>query len=705
MHSAQVSDPNFPGELLTREIFGNISSDSKLAFYVLTALSLAIFCYGVRARWRLWKLGRKDAASVSVAASLRQFAARVLTQRAVRGRGGASRAHTLLFWGFCVLATGSGLIAIEHYAHDLMGRGSTDPIFHKGVYYAVFEVTLELAGIALLVGAGWFFARRVRGDSSIGHRTGDLVILGALFFLGVSGYLTEGLRIIREDTQQPEFSFVGLLFAKGLSLSGVGRAQSDLLHLVTWWVHAVGALGFIAAMPYTRLLHVVAGGLSVATQEKRLGYLAPVSAEEVEETGRFGVGRIQDFTQRQLLELDACVSCGRCQDACPAHAAGKPLSPRDIVQETRGVLEVHGPLLLGARSGGADEDEATSAATSLHGDVIRAESLWACTTCNACNDVCPLGVSPVNLITDMRRHQIGMGELRGAPAKSLEKTQRQGNPWGLPKEDRLDWARGLDVPLVADNPDFEILYWVGCAAAYDARVQKVARAVVQLFQHADVNFAVMGKEERCLGECSRRMGEEFVFQELAEHNVAALSGHGVKRIVTHCPHCLNSLRQDYPDVGGSYEVVHHTAFLEELQAAGRLPLEGDAAGKHVFHDPCYLGRVHDETEAPRSLLETVLSGGGELAEPARKGRETACCGAGGGRMWFDDEPETRVGRDRVEELVETGAETVVTGCPFCLRMVTDGVAEREDRPEVRDVAEILVDAVLGVGEDLPREET
>ena len=259
----------------------------------------------------------------------------------------------------------------------------------------------------------------------------------------------------------------------------------------------------------------------------------------------------------------------------------------------------------------------------------------------------------------------------------------------------MKWAAGLDVPLVTDNPDFEILYWVGCAAAYDGRVQKVARAVVRLLQHAQVNFAVMGPKERCLGECARRMGDEFVFQELAEQNVGAFAEHGVKRIVTHCPHCMNSLRQDYPDAGGDYEVLHHTQLLEELQEAGRLPTQDAIEGKHTFHDPCYLGRVHDETKAPRSILASVLPPGGDLIEPERSGRETACCGAGGGRMWFDDEPATRVGHDRMDELVETGAETVVTGCPFCLRMVTDGVAEREERPEVRDVAEVLAEAVCG----------
>jgi Fe-S oxidoreductase len=301
------------------------------------------------------------------------------------------------------------------------------------------------------------------------------------------------------------------------------------------------------------------------------------------------------------------------------------------------------------------------------------------------------------MITDMRRFLVGEGALRGAPATSLQKTQRSGNPWGLPAEDRFDWAEGLKVSTVAENPDFEFLYWVGCAASYDRRIQRVARSVVTLLNAAGVSFAVLGAEERCSGESARRMGDEFLFQELAAANVETLNRHGVKRIVAHCPHCVNSLLQDYPQMDGRYEVIHHSQLLAQLIEEGRLEAmpEDDSteSGKVTFHDPCYLARAVGVTEAPRQVLGEARCGGkpDQLVELSRNRQQTACCGAGGGRMWFDDTPSERSGAGRVEEIVASGADTVAVACPFCLIMISDGVASSNSDLKVLDISEILAD--------------
>lgn len=701
-----VSVPLADAEL-SREIFGNISTAGKVLFYILAVASMGVFSFGVFQRWRLWRIGQRGSIGFSPLPAFKQFFKRAMTQRALRKQNARKRtaatvAHALLFYGFIVLTIGTTLVAIEHWAHDLLpGYSAREPLFHHGVYFAVYEVFMDTFGLALIAGVVWFVMRRAKGSSSMGHTPVDWFVLGSLLFLGVSGYWIEGLRIIREDTAMPGFSYVGYACATVFRGSGIDRGNADGVHLGLWWVHAVVAFAFIAAIPYSRMLHIIAGSLSIATQNKQLGRLEAIDLEEVEETGRFGVGRVQDFTDRQLLELDACVSCGRCEDACPAFEAGKPLSPRDVVQDIRRHMTEAGPIIFAARKAGKDEDEATATLPKLHGDVIGAETLWSCTTCNACYDVCPLGVSPVNLITDMRRHLIGEGELAGPPATALQKTQRQGNPWGLPKGDRFNWAEGIDVPTVQDNPGFEVLYWVGCAASYDRRVQKVARAVVRLFKHANVNFAVLGPEENCTGESARRMGDEFVFMELAEGNIQALNRHKVKTIVTHCPHCLNTLRQDYPQYGGDYEVIHHSALIEQLIDEGKLPREPVAShasggnGKVTYHDPCYLARVARETKPARSLVTlSVSAGGGAFEEPDRHGEKTACCGAGGGRMWFDDEPAQRIGQKRIDELLATGADTVAVGCPFCLTMVSDGVNARDPKVDVKDIAELLADALL-----------
>src|SRR6476620_10031581 len=306
-------------------------------------------------------------------------------------------------------------------------------------------------------------------------------------------------------------------------------------------------------MPFTRMLHSIAGTLNLAIRDHSLGAMEPVSIEAVEATGQIGAAKLADFTYRQLIELDACVSCGRCEDSCPAFEAGKPLSPFNGVQDLVAVMNM----------GAMDRN--------VHGEPIAAETLWSCTTCTAFADVCPLGISPMRMITDMRRYLIGEGALRGSPAQALHKTGRAGNPWGMAASERLAWAKGLDVPVASERSDFDVLYWVGCAAAYDVRIQKVARSFVRLLKAARVNFAVLGTEERCTGESARRMGDELLFQQLAEQNVETLSRRKVQRIVAHCPHCVNSLRNDYPQVGGNYQVLHHSELLNELIQQGRLP--------------------------------------------------------------------------------------------------------------------------------------
>ena len=657
-------------EDLSREIFGNLGETSKTIFYALAVVSSGVFAWGVWRRVKLWRRGRPDNEPIKWREAFQNIRNRALAQRALRGaRPKASFAHRILFWGFLVLFIGTILVSIEHYSAAALGREATDPLFHKGVYFVIYEITLDTFGLLMIGGAVWFARRRMRADSSMEHRTADWLVLASLIILGVTGYFIEGLRIIRESTPMPGISFVGYGFSKIFVAAGVGKSNVDSIHFGLWWFHSVVAFGFIAALPFCRLAHAIAAVFSLATTPKPLGQMEPISMEEVEETGEVGVGRLEQFTQRDLLRLDACVSCGRCEDLCPAYEAGKPLSPRDLVQDLRMHME-------------------GAAAAILHGETIGAETLWACTTCNACNDICPLGVRPADYITDLRRHLIGEGELRGAPAISLQKMQRAGNPWGLPVQDRLTWADGLDVPTVADNPDFDVLYWVGCSAAYDRRTMKVARAVAQLLQRAQVNFAVLGPEERCTGESARRMGDEFLFQELAATNIETFTKHNVRKIVTHCPHCLNSLRQDYPQFDGHYEVIHHTQFLGELVAANKLKAAAVMNETVTYHDPCYLARVNGITDAPRTLLPD------NLKEMPRSGCQTACCGAGGGRMWFDDPAEERTGTGRITEALDTGAKTVAVSCPFCLTMMTDGVKfhEKESQIIVKDIAELIAEA-------------
>jgi Fe-S oxidoreductase/nitrate reductase gamma subunit len=668
---------------LTREIFGNVPGWAQAVFYLLSIVAVGVWGYGVVRRIRLWRQGRRDGTPIDWKLATRRLIRDALLQRRVWGRGAASFAHVLLFSGFLVLFVGTTLIAIEHVLADLLGREPSNPLFHKGPYFGAYELVMDVFGVALIAGCTMFVIRRWRGVGSYARSPADIGILLVLIAIAVTGYVVEALRIIQAQTPLPALSPVGYFGALLFAWVGVDVQAAGRIHFGLWWVHAGLALSFIALMPYTRLLHSIAGTLNLAVRDHALGQLALVSMEEVETTGKIGVERLADFTCRQLVELDACVSCGRCEDGCPAFEAGKPLSPRKVVQDLVGVMNTTG----------TDQ--------SIHGTPILPETLWSCTTCAACADVCPLGISPMRMITDMRRFLIGEGALRGSPAAALQKTDRAGNPWGLPAAERLAWAAGLDVPLASEHRDFEVLYWVGCAAAYDRRVQKVARSVVRLLKAANVNFAVLGSEERCTGESARRMGDEFLFQQLAEKNVETLSRHRVRRIVAHCPHCVNSLRNDYPQAGGNYAVVHHSQLLAELVHDGRLStadqnVNGDPK-KTTYHDPCYLARVSGVTQAPREVLSAGMNARTELplVELPRNRRQTSCCGAGGGRMWFDDPPVQRVGQGRVREIAQSGADTVAVSCPFCLIMLGDGLAAEKPEVRVRDIAEVLAEQVLG----------
>jgi len=676
---------------ITRQTFGNIPVSSQIAFYGVAVVATAVFVYGFYRRFKLWQRGTGALSWRDLWAQAKPRWKRLLVdgllQYRVRGRGFASQAHVYLFAGFVVLFIGTTLLSIDHVAEMI----SPSLRFHRGLYYQVYEFTMDAFGVAFLVGGVMFAWRRRRLPLSVGHQPSDWLVLALLIAIGVTGFLLEALRIAwwQPSAAAVMCSPVGLLVAQSFSAISLEGARSA--HFVMWWIHVLLVFTFIALIPFTRLMHLVTGALNLFFADRAtLGTLAPVSLEQVEETGRIGVSDITHFTKQQLLSLDACMECGRCQDACPATATDKPLSPKVVVQDLKGLMTERGRTQDGRRH--------------LHGDVIPAETLWSCTACSACVNVCPVRVDPLTLILEMRRHLVGEGGLSGTAATALRRMQSSANPWGLPPAERANWAEGLNVPTCQENPDFEVLYWVGCAGAYDRRAQRVARAVVKILQHAGVHFAILGREEKCNGESARRVGDEFLFQELAQANIETLSKYNVRKILTHCPHCLNTFRQDYPQFGGHYQVVHHTEFIAQLIRDGKLGNweigKLGNLGAVTYHDPCYLARVNGIHDAPREVLQVVAHASSvpadrmsALREMPRHRANTFCCGAGGGRMWFEEAPQQRVSMLRAQEALATGAKTVAVGCPFCLTMISDGVAAQDDTARVVDVAEIVAEGL------------
>lgn len=626
---------------------------AKGAFYLLVFASLGYAIWQFRARYLATRAGK---ATPGQSAPIKNILSNILGQRKVRTSRKTSGApmHLMIFYGFLALLIATSLLAIASYA-PLIGI----PNFHKGTYYLGFEFVFDLLGLLFVLGVLWALVRRSAfRPKSATHEPADNVILWLLFVLGLTGYLVEAGRIAVDpksfDTSSP-FGYALSHLMPGLTPTG---------YIAIWWFHALLFATFIVSLPHWRLKHIVFAVASAAEKpEIPMGTLQPISLEEVEETGQIGVVKATDFSKWHLLSLEACMECGRCTEVCPANGVGKVLNPKLIAQGVRSAL-------------GTEE---------VIADKLGEEALWACTTCNACVEACPVLIRHVDLIVDARRNLVAEGRLAGTGATMLRQTQSTGNAWGAPSSSREDWMKDREIPLARDKKEFDVLLWVGCAGATDPSAIQTTRATAELLKKANVDFACLGNEEACTGDSARRIGDEFLFQEMASQNVATFSKYKFKKIVTPCPHCMNTLRNEYGQFDGDYEVYHHTEMLSDLVAQGRLRDAGEGGEKVTYHDPCYLGRINQQTQAPRDLIRKS-----DLIEPEHNGQKTLCCGAGGGRMWMEEEPDQRPGNRRAEELLATGAKTVAVGCPFCRIMLDASIKQVTDQEiNLIDLAEML----------------
>ena len=611
--------------------------------------------------------------------------------------------HFFIFWGFIILGLREIILFGEGYVHGfqewlpLLGSRSVGGFLYAFVYN-VFEVTVFcMVGFALWRRVSLRPQRLTLNGEAIailcmiwGVVTSDLLFDAARFnLIRVWGHDLHYLNHPIFGTEMAWAPFADLL---ARALIPAGQGVNQFLYFFMYWGHVGVILVFLNLLLMGKHAHVI-----TALPNVFLGSVgrphAPIPLLDVEdekawEAGALGLERIEQLTWKQGLDLYTCTECGRCYDICPTYVTGKPLTLKWVNDDLRHHLEEQSGAILASGKSGEEK--------KLVGDVIQHDTLWACTTCRACEEVCPVSIEHVPRIIAMRQAQTLMHEAQPEELNNTFKgLERNGNPWGLGYDKRGDWAQGLDIPILTEAPEghFDVLMWVGCMGAYDKRNQKIARATASLLTKAGVKFAILGSAEKCTGDLARRSGNEMLYQVLARENVETLNTLKVKTVVTNCPHCLNSLKNEYPQLEGKYEVFHHTQYIARLVDEGRLKLNGGVDPSVTFHDPCYLGRQNGVLEAPRQVLQGQ---GLTLIEMGRSGRKSFCCGAGGAQMWKEEEAGTeRVSAARLEEARATGQDTLAVGCPFCMIMLEDAAQAAPGSPAVRDVAEL-------VAERLPR---
>ncbi len=599
-------------------------------------------------------------------------------QRKVLGDAEGGAMHGALFFGFLFLLAYTTLIFIQSDVLPLF----TPFVFIQGAAYLTLELLGDTLGAAFIVGLMIAIYRRfVERLDKLETKRDDYFILGMLVWIGASGFVVEGLRLAVEPVGWALFSPIGNALS-GIFSSPSLIAAAPVLYQGFWWAHMLSVMALIAAAPYTKLVHVFTAGANVALATvKPMGKLdTPFNLQRMLESGQMetpkNVTASSDFSPLQLLALDACTNCGRCEEVCPAHSSGRDLSPRVVVQD------------LGKDVRAGKEGDVFSKG------VIRDSELWSCTMCNACVSVCPVFIDQVDYIAEFRRTLVSENRLDGKKRLFLESVAKYGNPFGLPPADRQSWLAELGVKTVKEKPGAEYLYWLGCQSSYDPRARNVARAMVRILKEARVDFAVLGSEETCTGEPVRRMGEEGRFQELVMKNTETFAKYGVKKVIVHCAHCFNTFLNEYPEFGGRFEVIHHSQLMAHLVREGKLR-PGRMAEKVTFHDPCNLGRINGVLDEPREVLGSM--GGIKLEEMARSRMNSFCCGGGGANVWYEVQEKKKVGVLRAEEAMATGAETLAVGCPFCITMFEDAFKTTGGKAmDVKDIAELVAET-LGDG--------
>ena len=700
----------------TREILWNISDVQTVVLYALLGVPLIFLAFGLARRAQMWRQGKPDASRFGDwgARTWTTLTKSVFHGRIVRKRKlYAGIMHVNIFGGFVILLIGTIIVLIEE---DI-----TVPIFdysfYQGDFYLGYKLMMNLGGTMLIAGVLMAFYRRyVMKPDYQETAPDDQLVLVFLMLLAIQGFVVQALRLAVEQDPWGPWSWVS--YPLSMPFRGLSTSTLETMHTVNWIGHFVTTYVLLAYWAYSKMIHPFTSLANVFFRRlKPMGELERVP--DIEEAEVLGIAQLEDFTWAQLLNTDACMHCGRCLEYCPTFNTGKPLHPRDLILEVTGYMADKGGIFSGELGEGANLARFRSGQgpdRDLIGGVVMPAELWDCTTCGACMEHCPVYIEHVPLIVGMRQNLVlEQADFPPEVSGTFDNLERFGSPYPYRQNQRDEWTEQLDqpVPTMAEaeaaGDEVEVLFFVGCLGSFDRRNQQTTLALTRILQSAGINFAILGKEETCTGDPAKRIGNEYLAQIMAEQTVETLNAYSFKKIVTACPHCFNAIANEFPQIGGNFEVVHHSQLINQLIDEGRIKLDPNSAmarGKVTYHDPCYLGRYNGVYDAPREAVSALP--GVDLVEMGRNRNRSFCCGGGGGRMFMEETRGSRINQARVQEAVDTGAEMLCAACPFCMTMFEDGIkgVGVEEEFQVLDLAEIVAGSMIspnGSGDASPEE--
>jgi Fe-S oxidoreductase len=664
-------------------------------FYVLFwgvfLISLGFFAYRFRQLWQYLMLGQPE----STAGRLKQTwdtLVYILTQlcqlKNFRSKDRAPLGHAMLVWGFFASI-------LFYFFFIIISEGLGAVGLQDTQFYYYFTWIMDFMAALVFIGAAWAMIRRyiVRPDRLKGEQTWEsFIILFSVLTHPITHWFEIGTKIALGESPAGLGHTALPPISNAISQIFTGNAALEGWHTGFFWAHWMTVVLVLILIPYTRYMHIVASPFNgILRNPRRMGAIKNVDVEkEMEKPDPFA-SKADTLTWKQNLDLYSCVVCGNCQELCPAYGTGKPLNPKKVIRDLKNHLLKVGPQLVTAKAEGKPAAEDVNVA--LPGNIITEDEIWSCTTCGACDTVCPVWVDHIDKIIDMRRNLVmAQSIIPDAGKVALDGIEKRGHPWRGTTKTRTDWTEGLNIKSMAEDANVDVLYWVGCTSALEDRSIRISRAFATVMQQAGVKFGILADEETCCGDPARRLGNEYLYQMQAQQNIEIIKNYKVKKVVTACPHCYNTLKNEYPEFGADFEVLHHTEFIGQLLKEGRIKAEQGDFGKITYHDSCYLGRHNQIYDGPRDILKSLP--GAKLVEMERNHKRGFCCGGGGGRMWLEEKIGTHICEARMDQIIETKAGMVATACPYCLQMFDDAAKAKqvEEKIKVKDIAELIVES-------------